>query len=71
MEDFDLVRRMERAGPTICIAAPALTTSSRRFAGRRRNAIVAGWISLQLLNTVGVSPDRLAAIYDSARERAR
>jgi rSAM/selenodomain-associated transferase 2 len=71
MEDFDLVRRMERAGPTICIAVPALTTSSRRFAGRGRAAIVAGWLRLHLLHALGVSPDRLAAIYDSARERAR
>ena len=28
MEDYDLVRRMKRAGPTACLAEPPLTTSS-------------------------------------------
>src|SRR3712207_8591705 len=34
MEDYDLVRRIRRAGPTACLAEPPLTTSSRRFEGR-------------------------------------
>ncbi|WP_291295717.1 TIGR04283 family arsenosugar biosynthesis glycosyltransferase [Elioraea sp.] len=71
MEDFDLARRMERAGPTVTIAQPALTTSSRRFVGRGPRAIVTGWIRLHLLHALGVSPDQLARIYDSARERVR
>lgn len=69
MEDFDLVRRMERAGPTLNITTPALITSSRRFVGRGRAAIVAGWLRLHLLHALGTSPDRLAVIYDSARRR--
>ena len=36
MEDYDFVRRLERAGPTICIDDPPLLTSSRRFTGRPR-----------------------------------
>jgi rSAM/selenodomain-associated transferase 2 len=42
MEDYDFVRRLERAGPTICIDDPALVTSSRRFTGRSPVAIFTG-----------------------------
>jgi rSAM/selenodomain-associated transferase 2 len=69
MEDFDLVRRLERAGPTLCIETPPLVTSSRRFAGRRPAAIVAGWLWLHLLYLLGAAPERLARLYDSARRR--
>lgn len=35
MEDYDFVRRLERAGATCCIHDTPLITSSRRFAGHR------------------------------------
>jgi len=69
MEDYDLVRRMERAGKTVCIDAPALVTSSRRFRGRRPAQIVWGWVKIHALFHLGVSPDRLARMYDSRRRR--
>jgi len=69
MEDYDLVRRMERAGPTLCVQDPPLVTSSRRFAGRRPVSIVWGWVRIHLLYLCGVAPDRLALIYDSERRR--
>jgi rSAM/selenodomain-associated transferase 2 len=69
MEDFDLVRRLERAGPTLCIDTPPLVTSSRRFAGRGPVSIVAGWLRLHCLYLLGATPDRLAALYDSERRR--
>jgi len=71
MEDFDLVRRMERAGRTICIEDPPLVTSSRRFAGRRKWGIVAGWLVIHLLFLLRVPPGLLARLYDSARRRQR
>ena len=71
MEDYDLVRRMERAGRTLCISEPTLLTSSRRFHGRRPAAIVAGWLILHTLYHFGISPDRLAVLYDSMRRRQR
>ena len=40
MEDYEFVRRLERAGPTCRIEDPPLITSSRKFAGRRPVAIV-------------------------------
>lgn len=69
MEDYDLVRRLERAGPTACIADPPLVTSSRRFAGRRPPAIVWGWVRVHALYVLGAAPARLAEIYDSERRR--
>jgi len=63
MEDYDLVRRLERAGPTIRIDDPPLVTSSRKFAGRRPVAIFYGWCVVHILYWLGVSPGRLARIY--------
>lgn len=63
MEDFDFNRRLERAGPTLCIADPALVTSSRKFRGRSPVSIVAGWLVIHALYYLGVSPKRLAAFY--------
>ncbi|MCP4328523.1 MAG: glycosyltransferase family 2 protein [Alphaproteobacteria bacterium] len=70
MEDYDLVRRLERAGPTCCIDSPPLVTSSRRFAGRNPIAIFAGWLWIHTLFHLHVSPHRLARIYDSDRRRS-
>lgn len=69
MEDYDLVRRMEAAGPTLCIEEPPLVTSSRRFHGRHPFAIVGGWLMLHLFFHVGLSPHLLARLYDSERRR--
>jgi hypothetical protein len=63
MEDWDMVRRLERAGRTICIMEPPLVTSSRKFTGRRPVAIVAGWVALHLMYLAGVSPAMLARLY--------
>jgi rSAM/selenodomain-associated transferase 2 len=65
MEDYDFVRRLERAGPTIRIDDPPLVTSSRKFAGRRPVAIFCGWSVVHVLYWLGVSPKRLARIYYS------
>jgi len=71
MEDFDLTRRMERLGRTVCVDNPPLVTSSRRFAGRRPAAIVAGWLVIHALYYLRLSPTHLAWLYDSARRRER
>lgn len=71
MEDLDFARRLERFGKTCCITEPALTTSSRRFEGRQPIAIVYGWIKLHVLFWLGVSPDRLAAMYRKQVPRKR
>jgi rSAM/selenodomain-associated transferase 2 len=71
MEDYDLTRRMEAAGPTLCIQDPPLVSSSRRFRGRHPVAIFLGWSKIHLLYACGVSPERLARLYDSERCRER
>ena len=71
MEDYDLVRRLRRAGATACVAEPPLVTSARRFAGRRPAAIVLGWVRIHLLYWLGVDPGRLALLYDSERRQSR
>lgn len=67
MEDYDFVRRLEPVGRTHCIDYPPLITSSRRFAGRHPAAIVAGWLAIHALYSIGLSPRRLAVLYRSAR----
>ncbi len=63
MEDYDFSRRLERAGPSLCIADPPLITSSRKFHDRRPPEIVWGWLKLHLLFHLGVDPERLARMY--------
>jgi rSAM/selenodomain-associated transferase 2 len=71
MEDHEFVRRLERAGETLCIDTPPLVTSSRRFAGRSPIAIVLGWLGIHALFHMGVSPDHLARIYYRRRGPVR
>ena len=69
MEDYDFVRRLERAGPTLRVDAPPLVTSSRKFEGRHPVALFWGWTVIHLLYWVGVPPDRLAQRYYRRRQR--
>ena len=71
MEDYDFTRRLERRGKTCCIADPPLVSSSRRFHGRHPAAIVWGWLKIHALYHLGVSPERLARMYDSERRLSR
>lgn len=71
MEDLDFVTRLERFGRTCCIADPPLVTSSRRFEDRHAVEIIYGWTKLHLLFWLGISPDRLAAIYAMQRPYRR
>jgi rSAM/selenodomain-associated transferase 2 len=71
MEDYDLTRRMEKSGPTICIEESPVITSSRRFEGCRAPGIVYGWLKIHALFHLGVSPERLARIYKSSSGRGQ
>lgn len=68
MEDYNLVRRMEKYGQTCCINDPGLVTSSRRFYGRRKYSIILVWVKIHLLFYLGLCPERLARIYNSFRQ---
>ncbi len=66
MEDYDLVRRLRRAGRTVCLPGPAVT-SARRWQRRGIVRTVAAWALIRWLYLVGVSPDRLARLYPRIR----
>jgi rSAM/selenodomain-associated transferase 2 len=70
MEDFDLVRRLARAGLMACVDTPPALTSSRRFRGRSPWRIVAGWLAIHALYVAGVDPERLARLYRSEGGRS-
>ena len=69
MEDYDLSRRMERRGGTVCIMEPPVVTSARRFEGRWPVAIFCQWLLMHALFYARVPSRRLALLYDSERRR--
>ena len=70
MEDYDLVKRMEKSsGKTLCIDAVTLVTSSRRFDGRSFVGIFSSWLMMHFFYWLGISGKTLARIYDSERCR--
>src|SRR5215469_589032 len=70
MEDYEFVRRLERAGPTCRINDPPLVTSARRFRNRRWAVALWIWIKIHLLYWLGVSTERLARMYARNQERS-
>ncbi len=69
MEDYDLSRKMERLGGTVCIEENPVVTSSRRFKNRHPAAIFMGWCVLHGLYYIGVSTRALGWVYDTKRRR--
>jgi rSAM/selenodomain-associated transferase 2 len=66
MEDYDLVRRLERSGRTACLPGPAVTSSRRwRALGPARTAFA--WVFIRWLYLAGASPERLARLYPNPR----
>jgi rSAM/selenodomain-associated transferase 2 len=62
MEDYDFCRKLERAGRTVCLPGPAIT-SSRRWAGGRTPLVLVIWAVIQWMFLLGVPPERLAWLY--------
>jgi rSAM/selenodomain-associated transferase 2 len=69
MEDYEFVRRLERAGRTCRIDDPPLLTSARRFTNCPWPVALWGWTKIHLLYWLGVSSERLARIYARDHER--
>lgn len=67
MEDYDLVRRMERYGRTCCIQEPVITTSTRRFEGKTPLQMFWLWGKMHVLYALGVSGTRLEKHYEGDR----
>jgi rSAM/selenodomain-associated transferase 2 len=66
MEDYDLVRRLERAGRTVCLPGPAIT-SARRWQHHGLARTIASWVLIRWLFIAGASPARLARLYPHIR----
>jgi rSAM/selenodomain-associated transferase 2 len=66
MEDYDLVRRLERAGQTACLPGPAVT-SARRWQRHGLPRTIASWVLIRWLFLAGVQPARLARLYPHIR----
>ncbi len=69
MEDYDLSRKMERLGGTVCLEDDPVVTSSRRFKNRHPAAIFLGWCLLHGLYYIGLSTRALGWVYDTKRRR--
>jgi len=67
MEDYELSRRLERAGNTSCLPGPVVT-SARRWQQLGLVRTIASWIVIRWLFLAGASPARLARLYPHARE---
>ena len=67
MDDYDFVRRLERApGRTRCLPGPA-TTSARRWRAVGIPRTVLAWFVIRWLYVAGVSPARLVRLYRMVR----
>jgi rSAM/selenodomain-associated transferase 2 len=66
MEDYDLVRRLDRAGHTACVTGPAIT-SARRWQRHGLPRTIASWVLIRWLFIAGASPARLARLYPHIR----
>ena len=66
MDDYDLVRRLERLGATRCLPGPA-TTSARRWRAMGIPRTVLAWFLIRWLYVAGVSPQWLVRLYRMVR----
>jgi hypothetical protein len=66
MDDYDFVRRLERAGRTACLPGPAVT-SARRWRRQGVARTVASWLALQSLFVLGVPAHRFRGLYRAVR----
>jgi rSAM/selenodomain-associated transferase 2 len=66
MEDYDLARRLQRAGRTLCLPGPAVT-SARRWRRLGLPRTIASWVAIRWLFLAGVPPHRLARLYPHVR----
>jgi rSAM/selenodomain-associated transferase 2 len=71
MEDWEFVQRLTercgKRGERTVLLPLVVTTSARRFSGRRRWRYLWLWAKLHYLHARGVSGDRLAALYPDVR----
>ena len=66
MDDYEFVRRMERAGRTVCLAPPLLV-SDRRWRVQGLFPTLFSWIWIQTLYSLGLPAEHLARWYGPVR----
>jgi len=66
MDDYDLVRRMEKRFDTACLPGPAITSPRRWRAMGIPRTLITWWV-IRLLFVAGVPAQRLAGLYGRAR----
>jgi rSAM/selenodomain-associated transferase 2 len=66
MDDYEFVRRMERAGRTVCLRPPLLV-SGRRWRVQGLFPTLFSWVWIQTLYSLGVPASRLARWYGPVR----
>ena len=62
MEDYDFCRKLERAGRTLCLESPVVSSPRRWSKGRALRAVFT-WTLIHWLYLVGVNPRHLAWLY--------
>jgi rSAM/selenodomain-associated transferase 2 len=70
MDDYEFVRRMERAGRTVCLGPPMLV-SGRRWRVQGLFPTLFSWVWIQTLYSLGVPASRLARWYGPVRNGTR
>ena len=66
LEDYELVRRLEKRGKTAYIRDVRVLASARRFEAHPFRTLLI-WVLIQSLFMVGVPPKRLARLYADLR----
>ena len=66
MDDYEFVRRLERAGNTVCLNPP-MRASDRRWRVQGLFPTLFSWVWIQTLYSLGVPPTHLARWYTPVR----
>jgi len=67
MDDYEFIRRMERAGRTLCLPV-TLKVSDRRWRRQGIPRTLLSWILVQSLFSIGIPAEYLARFYAPVRE---
>lgn len=70
MDDYEFIRRLERAGRTVCLKPPMLV-SDRRWRVQGLFRTLSSWVWIQSLYSLGVPAERLARWYGPVRDGSR
>jgi rSAM/selenodomain-associated transferase 2 len=70
MDDYEFIRRLERAGRTVCLNPPMLV-SDRRWRVQGLFRTLSSWVWIQTLFSLGVPAERLARWYAPVRDGKR